>query len=49
MCTLAGVKNVASEFFLDHTIDRLEYDKCPKYDIVFFEKEYLKVEPKLHL
>ena len=49
MCTLAGVKNVASEFFLGHTIDRLGYDKSPKYDIGFFEKEYLKVEPKLNL
>ena len=48
MCTLAGVKNVASEFFLGHTIDRLGYDKSPKYDIGFFEKEYLKVEPKLN-
>lgn len=49
MCTLAGVNRVASEFFLGHTIDRLGYDKSPKYDEEFFKKEYLKVESKLNL
>jgi Skp family chaperone for outer membrane proteins len=49
MCTLSGVNRVASEFFLGHTIDRLGYDKSPKYDEDFFKREYSKVEPKLNL
>jgi len=49
MCTLAGVNNVASEFFLGHTLDKLGYDKSPDYDVEFFKNEYLKVEPKLNL
>ncbi|MEE9509181.1 MAG: hypothetical protein V3V81_01675 [Candidatus Bathyarchaeia archaeon] len=49
MCTVAGVNAVVSEFFLGHMIDRLGYDKSPKYDEVFFKNEYLKVEPKLNL
>jgi site-specific recombinase XerC len=49
MCTIAGVKEVASEFFLGHRIDRLGYDKSPEYAVEFFKNEYLKVEPKLSL
>jgi len=49
MCTLAGVKAIASEFFLGHSIDKLGYDKSPDYDEDFFKNEYLKVELKLNL
>jgi integrase len=47
MCTLSGVSNIASEFFLGHDIDRLGYDKSPQYDEEWFRAEYRKVEPKL--
>lgn len=49
MCTVAGVNAVVSEFFLGHVIDRLGYDKSPKYDEAFVKNEYLKVESKLNL
>jgi len=49
MCTLSGVNEVASEFFLGHDIDKLGYDKSPDYDVEFFKNEYLKVEPRLNL
>jgi len=49
MCTLAGVSNIASEYWLGHDIDKLGYDKSPQYDEKFFEREYLKVEPKLRV
>jgi len=45
LCTLSGVNQVASEFFLGHSIDRLGYDKSPEYDEEWFRKEYMKVEP----
>jgi len=49
LCTLSGVNQVASEFFLGHVIDRLGYDKSPLYDEEWFRREYLKVEPKLNV
>jgi site-specific recombinase XerD len=49
MCTLAGVNKTASEFFLGHSIDPLGYDKSPKYDVAWFQREYQKVEPRLTL
>jgi hypothetical protein len=49
LCTLNGVNPVASEFFLGHRIDKLGYDKSPEYDIDWFKREYLKVEPQLNL
>jgi len=49
LCTLSGVKQVASEFFLGHSIDRLGYDKSPEYDEEWFRKEYMKVEPRLNI
>jgi len=49
LCTLSGVNQVASEFFLGHSIDRLGYDKSPEYDEEWFRKEYMKVEPRLNI
>jgi hypothetical protein len=49
LCTLNGVNPVASEFFLGHRIDKLGYDKSPEYDVDWFKREYLKVEPQLNL
>lgn len=48
-CTLCGVHQVASEFFLGHVIDKLGYDKSPEYDVEWFKKEYMKVEPELNI
>ena len=47
--TLNGVNSVASEFFLGHRIDKLGYDKSPEYDVEWFRREYMKVEPQLNL
>jgi hypothetical protein len=49
LCTLNGVNQVASEFFLGHTIDKLGYDKSPQYDKEWFRQEYMKVEPMLNV
>lgn len=49
LCTLSGVNQVASEFFLGHVIDRLGYDKSPLYDEDWFRREYMKVEPRLNV
>jgi len=49
LCTLNGVNQVASEFFLGHTIDKLGYDKSPQYDEGWFRQEYMKVEPMLNV
>jgi integrase len=49
VCQLNGVKPVASEYFLGHSIDKLGYDKSPEYDLEFFRKEYRKVEPFLNV
>ena len=49
LCTLNGVKNVASEFFMGHSIDKLGYDKSPEYDEEWFRNEYRKVEPQLNV
>jgi len=49
LCTLNGVNQVASEFFLGHTIDKLGYDKSPQYDEKWFRQEYMKVEPMLNV
>ena len=49
LCTLSGVNPVASEFFLGHKIDKLGYDKSPEYDVEWFKREYMKVEPKLNV
>jgi hypothetical protein len=43
------VNPVASEFFLGHRIDKLGYDKSPEYDVDWFKREYMKVEPRLNL
>jgi hypothetical protein len=43
------VNQVTSEFFLGHTIDKLGYDKSPRYDEEWFKREYMKVEPYLNL
>lgn len=49
LCSLNGVNKIASEFFLGHDIDKLGYDKSPKYDTMFFRDEYSKVAPVLNL
>ncbi len=49
LCTLNGINQVASEFFLGHTIDKLGYDKSPQYDEEWFRQEYMKVEPVLNI
>ena len=49
ICTLRGVHVVASEFFLGHVIDKLGYDKSPKYDEEFFKNEYKKIEGDLNV
>jgi hypothetical protein len=49
LCTLRGVNQVASEFFLGHTVDKLGYDKSPEYDEEWFRNEYRKVEPLLNV
>jgi len=49
LCTLSGVDPIASEFFLGHEIDKLGYDKSPKYDKEWFRNEYRKVVPKLNI
>ena len=49
LCQLNGVREVASKLFLGHSIDKLGYDKSPKYDVEFFRREYLKVEPLLNV
>jgi hypothetical protein len=49
LCTLSGVNQVASEFFLGHTVDKLGYDKSPEYDEEWFRNEYRKVEPLLNV
>ena len=48
-CTLCGVHQIASEFFLGHVIDKLGYDKSPEYDVEWFKKEYMKVEQELNI
>lgn len=47
LSTLHGVKDIASEYFLGHTIS--SYEKSPKYDEEFFRNEYRKVEPYLNI
>jgi len=49
LCTLSGVNQVASEFFLGHTVDKLGYDKSPEYDEEWFRNEYRKVEPMFNV
>jgi site-specific recombinase XerC len=49
LCTLNGVNQIASEFFLGHVIDKLGYDKSPEYDREWFRNEYRKVEPILNV
>ena len=49
LCTLNGVNQVASEFFLGHVVDKLGYDKSPEYDDEWFRNEYRKVEPLLNV
>ncbi len=49
LCSIAGVSEVASEFFLGHTIDDYGYNKSPEYDVEFFRNEYSKVEPLLNI
>jgi hypothetical protein len=49
MCTLSGVAPVASELFLGHSIDKLGYDKSPRYSEDWFRSQYEKVEPRLNL
>lgn len=49
LCTLNSVNQVASEFFLGHTIDKLGYDKSLQYDEEWFRQEYMKVEPMLNV
>jgi hypothetical protein len=47
LSTLHGVTDIASEFFLGHSIS--SYEKSPKYDEGFFRREYRKVEPYLNI
>jgi len=49
VCTIAGVKAIASEWFLGHKIDKLGYDKSPFMDKAFFRKEYKKAAGLLNL
>lgn len=49
LCTIYGVNSIASEFFLGHVIDRLNYDKSPEYNEQWFREEYKKVEPVLNI
>jgi hypothetical protein len=49
ICTLSGVNQVSSEFFLGHVVDKLGYDKSPEYDEEWFRNEYRKVESKLNV
>ena len=49
LCTLNGVNQVASEFFLGHSIDKLGYGKSPQYDEEWFRQEYMKVKPVLNV
>jgi len=49
LCTLSGVNQVASELFLGHVVDKLDYDKSPQYDEEWFRNEYRKVEPLLNV
>jgi hypothetical protein len=49
ICSIRGVREIASEWFLGHSIDRLGYDKSPWYSSDFFLREYKKVEPVLNV
>jgi hypothetical protein len=49
MCSIRGVREIASEWFLGHDLDRLGYDKSPYYDVNLFLREYKKVEPVLNV
>jgi hypothetical protein len=47
LCDLHGVKHVAAEFQMGHSIS--SYRKAHLYDINFYRKEYQKVEPYLNI
>jgi hypothetical protein len=49
ICSIRGVREIASEWFMGHSIDRLGYDKSPWYSSDFFLREYKKVEPVLNV
>lgn len=47
LCDLHGVKHVAAEFQMGHSIS--SYRKAHLYDVGFYRKEYQKVEPYLNI
>lgn len=47
LCDLHGVKHVAAEFQMGHSIS--SYRKAHLYDLNFYRKEYQKVEPYLNI
>jgi hypothetical protein len=44
-----GVKGIASEYILGHDIDKLKYDKMPRYHPEILKNEYRKLEPFLNV
>jgi hypothetical protein len=47
LCDLHGVKHVAAEFQMGHSIS--SYRKAHLYDVGFYRREYVKVEPFLNI
>ena len=48
-CAHAGVKDVLSEFFIGHSLDKLGYNKLNEMYPEDFVREYMKVEPALNI
>jgi hypothetical protein len=48
-CTRAGVVPIASEFFMGHDIDRLNYDKSPELYEDFYRDQYNKLGKYINL